>query len=81
VACNAEALEPGWRNYSLFLTPDGLLIGYVETEDWAHAWSKIQQATINTEWQRYMAPCFVSDAAEAMPDHGIVPLREVFHLS
>ncbi|MFE6649865.1 L-rhamnose mutarotase [Nocardioides sp. NPDC057772] len=23
--------ETGWHNYSLFLRPDGLLIGYVET--------------------------------------------------
>ncbi len=24
--------DTGWNNYSLFLRPDGLLIGYVETE-------------------------------------------------
>jgi L-rhamnose mutarotase len=23
----------GWRNYSLFLRPDGLLVGYVESDD------------------------------------------------
>jgi len=29
-----EALSStGWRNYSLFLRPDGLLIGYLETDD------------------------------------------------
>ena len=25
--------ETGWRNYSLFLRPDGLLVGYLEAED------------------------------------------------
>ena len=29
--------ETGWRNYSLFLRPDGLLIGYVESDDLAAA--------------------------------------------
>jgi L-rhamnose mutarotase len=24
--------ETGWNNYSLFLRPDGLLVGYLETE-------------------------------------------------
>ena len=27
----------GWTNYSLFLRPDGLLIGYLETEDFEAA--------------------------------------------
>ena len=29
-----EALQDaGWKNYSLFLQPDGLLVGYFETDD------------------------------------------------
>ena len=33
-----EALSrTGWSNYSLFLRPDGLLIGYLETPDFARA--------------------------------------------
>jgi L-rhamnose mutarotase len=75
-----EALQhAGWHNYSLFLTPDGTLIGYVETDNWAEAWSKIQEAPINIEWQRYMAHCF-EDLPEGVPDKSIVPLPEVFHL-
>src|SRR4051794_25431881 len=27
----------GWHNYSLFLAEDGLLVGYVETDDFARA--------------------------------------------
>src|SRR6266545_2010397 len=33
-----EALtQTGWHNYSLFLRPDGLLIGYLETPDFGTA--------------------------------------------
>lgn len=33
-----EALtEAGWNNYSIYLMPDGLVIGYLETEDWDKA--------------------------------------------
>ena len=35
-----EALrETGWRNYSLFLRDDGLLVGYLETPDFQAALS------------------------------------------
>jgi len=33
----AALARTGWHNYSLFLRPDGLLIGYVESEDLAAA--------------------------------------------
>jgi L-rhamnose mutarotase len=26
--------EAGWKNYSIYLMPDGLVIGYVESENW-----------------------------------------------
>lgn len=26
--------DAGWKNYSIWLMPDGLVIGYVESEDW-----------------------------------------------
>ena len=29
--------ETGWSNCSLFLRPDGLLVGYLETEDFERA--------------------------------------------
>ena len=29
--------ETGWQNYSLFLRADGLLVGYLETEDFERA--------------------------------------------
>ena len=33
----AALRETGWNNYSLFLRPDGLLVGYLETEDFERA--------------------------------------------
>jgi L-rhamnose mutarotase len=77
----AEALQDaGWKNYSLFLQSDGLLVGYFETEDLACSQQKMQVAPVNAQWQREMAQCF-ENLGEAMPDQNIIPLAEVFHLS
>lgn len=73
----------GWRNYSLFLAPDGLLIGYLETEDYAAAQAAMAATEVNSRWQAEMAEYFVSigDPAEgARPDEMFVPLEEVFNL-
>ena len=71
-----EALSAtGWKNYSLFLRPDGLLVGYLETEDFAAAQAAMEATDVNARWQADMAPFF-----EAGPDAGFVQLEEVFHL-
>ncbi|MEP7738091.1 MULTISPECIES: L-rhamnose mutarotase [Nocardioides] len=75
-----EALaEAGWRNYSLFLRDDGLLIGYVEVDDLAQAQAAMETTEVNARWQAEMADLFVDLGAER-PDTGFVRLREVFHL-
>ena len=44
-----EALrDAGWRNYSLFLRDDGLLIGYAEADDLAAAQEKVARTEVNT---------------------------------
>ena len=54
-----EALrESGWRNYSLFLRQDGLLVGYVECHDFAAAQRAMEQTEVNARWQAEMAPFF-----------------------
>ena len=54
-----EALRAtGWRNYSLFLRADGLLIGYVECDDLAAAQAAMAATEVNTRWQAEMAPFF-----------------------
>ena len=76
-----EALrDAGWKNYSLFLRSDGLLIGYFETEDLASSQQKMLATPVNAQWQREMAHCF-ENLGETMPDQNIIPLSEVFHLS
>lgn len=67
----------GWRNYSLFLRPDGLLIGYVEADDLAASQAAMAALDVNTRWQASMAPFFVGTS----PDEGFPLLSEVFHLS
>jgi L-rhamnose mutarotase len=75
-----EALqECGWGNYSLFLREDGLLVGYLETEDFSAALEGMAAREVNTRWQREMAP-FFEGTEGAAPDRAITPLEEVFHL-
>ncbi|HWJ09174.1 MAG TPA: L-rhamnose mutarotase, partial [Nocardioides sp.] len=50
--------ETGWRNYSLFLREDGLLIGYVEADDLVAAQSAMAATEVNARWQAEMAPYF-----------------------
>lgn len=71
--------ETGWHNYSLFLLPDGMLIGYLETEDFTAAKAGMARLDINERWQREMAPYFMNLPGTA-PDQAMTPLEEVFHL-
>jgi|SRR5215467_10617456 len=75
----AALQEAGWKNYSLFLRPDGLLIGYLETEDFEHARAEMSKREVNGKWQHEMSSFFVqSDGCS--PDRAMEPLEEVFHL-
>ena len=68
----------GWGNYSLFLRDDGLLIGYLETEDFERARAAMAATDVNDRWQREMAPFFELDGSA--PDAAMAPLPEIFHL-
>jgi L-rhamnose mutarotase len=70
--------DTGWRNYSLFLRPDGLLIGYVEADDLRAAQAAMAATAVNARWQAEMAAFFVDLAGR--PDEGFLLLDEVFHL-
>jgi L-rhamnose mutarotase len=63
----------GWSNYSLFLRPDGLLIGYLETEDFEAATAAMDATDVNARWQAEMAPFFSQELS-------FERLDEVFHL-
>jgi L-rhamnose mutarotase len=71
--------ETGWRNYSLFLHDDGLLVGYVEADDLQASLAAMAGRDVNARWQAEMAPFFAGLDGGA-PDEGLVLLEEVFHL-
>jgi L-rhamnose mutarotase len=71
--------QAGWHNYSLFLRDDGLLVGYVETEDFQRALSAMAQTEVNSRWQREMAGYF-EDPAGRHADEQMRPLEQVFYL-
>lgn len=68
-----RALEAaGWRNYSLFLADDGMLIGYAEFDDTGAALAVMEATDVNTRWQAEMSALF--------EDGELTSLAEVFHL-
>jgi L-rhamnose mutarotase len=69
--------ETGWRNYSLFLDSDGLLVGYLETDDFAAALAGMDARDVNARWQAEMAEFFGGERADA----SLTRLEEVFHLA
>jgi L-rhamnose mutarotase len=71
--------ETGWHNYSLFLRPDGLLIGYLETPSLDAARAGMASREVNDRWQAQMSEFFV-DLGETAPDTGFLELEEIFHL-
>ncbi|ADH67722.1 MULTISPECIES: L-rhamnose mutarotase [Nocardiopsis] len=75
-----EALSAtGWHNYSLFCTEEGMVVGYLETEDFEAARAAMAETDVNARWQAEMAPFF--EGLPGRPDEGMVPLTEVFHLA
>jgi L-rhamnose mutarotase len=75
-----EALrETGWHNYSLFIRPDGMLVGYLEADDFEHCCAAMKNHAINARWQSEMAP-FFENAKDGNADDHMFPLEEVFHL-
>ena len=74
----AALADTGWRNYSLFLHDDGLLVGYVEADDLRASLQAMAATEVNARWQADMAPFF--SELEGAPDEGFVLLGEVFHL-
>lgn len=75
-----EALaSAGWHNYSLYLRPDGLLVGTLECEDFAAAKTAMAAQKVNARWQAVVGDLF-TDANGQRPDQMMYPLEEVFHL-
>jgi len=75
----AALRETGWCNYSLFLRDDGLLVGYLETDNFEEARSRMARREVNDRWQQEMAGFFVQPEG-LLPDRAMQSLEEVFHL-
>ncbi|MBO0823491.1 MAG: L-rhamnose mutarotase [Actinobacteria bacterium] len=71
--------EAGWSRYSLFLSEDGLLVGYLETDDFDAALERMAGADVNDRWQAEMKQFFDNDGDQP-PDQGFRQLSEIFHL-
>lgn len=71
--------ETGWRNYSIFARPDGLVVGYVEADDLAAAQRAMAATEVNARWQADMSRYFTGLDGKA-PDEGFRTLEEIFHL-
>jgi L-rhamnose mutarotase len=71
--------ESGWRNYSIFLRPDGLLVGYVEADDLDQAQRAMAATEVNARWQAEMSG-FMVGADGRPPDESFELLEEAFHL-
>ncbi|MEU7588131.1 L-rhamnose mutarotase [Micromonospora sp. NPDC049230] len=71
--------ECGWHDYSLFLRSDGLLVGFLVTEDFAAAQAAMRARDVNARWQAEMAPFFLH-LDEGTADLAMRPLPEVFNL-
>jgi L-rhamnose mutarotase len=75
-----EALrQAGWGNYSLFLRPDGLAIGYLETPDYAAALDAMDGLDVNARWQAEMAPLVAAREGRRV-DQSLDRVPEIFHL-
>jgi L-rhamnose mutarotase len=75
----AALSNAGWSNYTIFLAADGLLVGYLETDDYQAALERMAQTDVNDRWQAEMAP-FFSDLGDWRPDEGFRRITEIFHL-
>ncbi|MFT4041530.1 MAG: L-rhamnose mutarotase [Gordonia sp. (in: high G+C Gram-positive bacteria)] len=75
-----EALRTtGWHNYSLFLRRhDGLVVGYLETDDFDRARELMAQTAVNEKWQSQMAEYF---DAGTNPDTTMTVLDDYFYLA
>jgi L-rhamnose mutarotase len=75
-----EALrESGYRNYSIFVDDSGLLVGYLETDDFEATLAAMSATDVNAAWGEFVGDMFLPVDA-ARPVGTIFPLRRAFDL-
>jgi L-rhamnose mutarotase len=72
-------VSTGWHNYSLFLSDSGMVIGYLECDDFEGALRAMEQTEVNARWQAEMGE-FFTGLEGRRPDEGLLRLDEIFHL-
>ncbi|MPY79494.1 MAG: L-rhamnose mutarotase [Actinophytocola sp.] len=75
----AALADAGWHDYTLHLADDGLLVGVLNTDDFAAAQAAKERTAVNERWQAEMAE-FFPGLADGRPDHGMRVLTEVFNV-
>ncbi len=75
----AALRDTGWRDYTLHLRDDGLLIGVVDVDDLDAAVAAMDATEVNARWQAAMAPLFAGLDGGA-PDAAMAPIPTIFHL-
>ena len=71
--------QAGIRNYSMFLRPDGLLIGYFEADDPQESLGRLGQTDVNRHWQEHMAPYFECGSGD-LQRGGVEWLEQIFYM-
>lgn len=73
-----QALEAtGWKNYTIHLSEDGLLVGVVDIENYEDAVAKMAKHEVNARWQAQMAQFFTESSN---PDEDMQILPKIFDL-
>ena len=72
--------KAGIMNYSLFIQPDGMVVGYIEAENLKRSLEAVGNTDVNSRWQEHMAKFFESGSGD-MEEGGLVWLQQYFHLS
>lgn len=70
----------GWEDYSLFLREDGLLIGFVESDDLDASLAGMQNEDVNARWQKEMT-AFFEPLKSGAADTSLTLLERVFYLA
>jgi L-rhamnose mutarotase len=69
----------GYRNYSIFVDVDGLLVGYLETDDFAESSRLMAGTDVQQAWNEYMGSLF-RDVDADRPVGTVTPLMQAFDL-
>jgi L-rhamnose mutarotase len=71
--------QAGWRNYSLFVSEAGMVIGYVECDSFEESRRAMELTDVNARWQAEMST-FFTGLEDLRPDEALLRLAEIFHL-